>query len=107
MTLHLEKGLVMAKKRMYTTVLDFGSAIPWGNPSYITGRVVQLAKMVCSDDGIGKDFPIRIQEWAMKKGKVTKKRIRFKTTPNKHARFMDLVDTYYKGLATESDTSLK
>lgn len=97
----------MAKKRLYTTVLDFGSAIPWGNPSYITGRVVQLATMVCSDDGIGDDFPVQIQDWAMKNGKVTKKRLRFETTPNKHDRFIELVNTYYKGLATESTVKRK
>lgn len=88
-----------AKKRLFTVELNFKGHDHY-NRSYVTGRAVQMAKCICSDDGIGKNFRIQITDWQMKRGIIMKKRIRFETTDEKFMKFLDAVNECYPNFAT-------
>lgn len=89
----------MGKARTFKAIINFEGKERY-DKSYVKGRIVQMAKFICTDDD-GKEIPISIAKWTVKEGKLLEEMIRVKTSEKKFVKFLEKVDDAYPGLVSE------
>lgn len=89
----------MGKARTFKAIINFKGKERY-DKSYVKGRVVQMAKFICTDDD-GKEVPVSIAKWKVKEGMLIEEMIRVRTSEKKFFKFLEKVDETYPGLVSE------
>ena len=89
----------MGKARTFKAIINFKGKERY-DKSYVKGRIVQMAKFICTDDD-GKEVPISIAKWKVKEGRLIEEMIRVRTSEKKFFKFLEKVDNAYPGLVSE------
>ena len=89
----------MGKARTFKAIVNFKGKERY-DKSYVKGRIVQMAKFICTDDN-GKEVPISIAKWKVKEGRLIEAMIRVRTSEKKFFKFLEKVDETYPGLVSE------
>lgn len=93
----------MGKARTFRAIINFKGKERY-NKSYVKGRIVQMAKFICTDDD-GKEVPINVMQWKVKEGKLIEEAIRVRTSEKKFFKFLDKADDAYPGLVSMCEVS--
>ena len=93
----------MGKARTFRAIINFKGKERY-NKSYVKGRIVQMAKFICTDDD-GKEVPVNVMQWKVKEGKLIEEMIRVRTSEKKFFKFLDKVDDAYPGLVSMCEVS--
>ena len=88
----------MGKARTFRAIINFKGKERY-DKSYVRGRIVQMAKFICTDDD-GKEIPVNVTKWKMKKGILIEELIRVRTSEEKFFKFLDRVEDAYPGLVS-------
>lgn len=89
----------MGKARTFKVIINFKGKERY-DKSYVRGRIVQMAKFICTDDD-GKEVPVSIAKWKVKEGRLIEEMIRVRTSEKKFFKFLEKVDETYPGLVSE------
>ena len=93
----------MGKARTFRAIINFKGKERY-DKSYVRGRIVQMAKFICTDDD-GKEVPVSIAKWKVKEGRLIEEMIRVRTSEKKFFKFLDRVDDTYPGLVSMCEVS--
>lgn len=93
----------MGKARTFRAIINFKGKERY-NKSYVKGRIVQMAKFICTDDD-GKEVPVNVVQWKVKEGKLIEEAIRVRTSEKKFFKFLDKADDAYPGLVSMCEVS--
>lgn len=93
----------MAKMRTFKAKLSFKGKDVLYNRSYVEGRIVQMAKFICTNEN-GEEVPVRLKKWKMKRGIVVEDLLSVTTTEEKFFDFLEKVEDSYPGLISEFTT---
>lgn len=93
----------MGKARTFRAIINFKGKERY-NKSYVKGRIVQMAKFICTDDD-GKEVPVNVMQWKVKEGKLIEEAIRVRTSEKKFFKFLDKADDAYPGLVSMCEVS--
>ena len=93
----------MGKARTFRAIINFKGKEHY-NKSYVKGRIVQMAKFICTDDD-GKEVPVNVMQWKVKEGKLIEEAIRVRTSEKKFFKFLDKADDAYPGLVSMCEVS--
>lgn len=89
----------MGEARTFRAIINFKGKERY-DKSYVRGRIVQMAKFICTDDD-GKEVPVNVTKWKVKKGILIEELIRVRTSEEKFFKFLEKVDETYPGLVSE------
>lgn len=89
----------MGKARQFRAIINFKGKERY-DMSYVRGRIVQMAKFICTDDD-GKEVPIGIVKWKVKEGRLIEEMILVRTSEKKFFKFLEKADNTYPGLVSE------
>ena len=93
----------MGKARTFRAIINFKGKERY-NKSYVKGRIVQMAKFICTDDD-GKEVPVNVMQWKVKNGNLIEETIRVRTSEKKFFKFLDKADDAYPGLVSMCEVS--
>lgn len=93
----------MGKARIFEVIINFKGKGRY-DKSYVKGRIVQMAKFICTDDD-GKEVPVSVAKWKVKKGILIEEAIRVRTSEEKFFKFLDMVDDAYPGIVSMCEAS--
>lgn len=93
----------MGKARTFRAIINFKGKERY-NKSYVKGRIVQMAKFICTDDD-GKEVPVNVMQWKVKNGNLIEEAIRVRTSEKKFFKFLDKADDAYPGLVSMCEVS--
>ena len=93
----------MGKARAFRAIINFKGKERY-DKSYVKGRIVQMAKFICTDDD-GKEVPVSVAKWKVKKGILIEEAIRVRTSEEKFFKFLDRVDDAYPGIISMCEAS--
>ena len=93
----------MGKARTFRAIINFKGKERY-NKSYVKGRIVQMAKFICTDDD-GKEVPVNVMQWKVKNGNLIEEAIRIRTSEKKFFKFLDKADDAYPGLVSMCEVS--
>lgn len=93
----------MGKARIFEVIINFKGKERY-DKSYVKGRIVQMAKFICTDDD-GKEVPVSVAKWKVKKGILIEEAIRVRTSEEKFFKFLDMVDDAYPGIISMCEAS--
>lgn len=88
----------MGKARTFKAIINFKGKERY-DKSYVKGRIVQMAKFICTDDD-GKEVPVNVTKWKVKNGILIEEVIRVRTSEKKFFKFLDRVEDAYPGLVS-------
>ena len=93
----------MGEARIFEVIINFKGKKRY-DKSYVRGRIVQMAKFICTDDD-GKEVPVNVTKWKVKKGILIEEAIRVRTSEEKFFKFLDSVDDAYPGIISMCEAS--
>lgn len=93
----------MGEARTFRAIINFKGKERY-DKSYVRGRIVQMAKFICTDDD-GKEVPVNVTKWKVKKGILIEELIRVRTSEEKFFKFLDRADDAYPGLISMCEVS--
>lgn len=93
----------MGEARAFRAIINFKGKERY-DKSYVRGRIVQMAKFICTDDD-GKEVPVNVTKWKVKNGILIEELIRVRTSEKKFFKFLDRADDAYPGLVSTFEVS--